>query len=233
MRKFLITIFNYFFIKLLRRGVDSDFPCNASPFFVINKTRHLKGVHLASSYIGRDVTLSDGCCFHDKALLYGKVSIGRYTSINGPGTRIFGEIYGVKIGSFCSIASNVIIQEYNHNMSSVSTCDILGHVLNKKNELCITSKGPIIIEDDVWIGSNSVILSNVRIGRGAVVGAGSVVTKNIPPYSVVAGNPAKIIKMRFSDSQMDYLERLKWWEWDVNTIKKNESLFINNVENEL
>ena len=228
MSKFLVSIINYFFLLLFRRGVACDFPCFSSPFFVIKKTKNLHKVILASSFIGRDVTLSDGCCFHDKAILFGKISVGRYTSINGPGTRIFGAKYGVNIGSFCSIASNVIIQEHNHNMKTVSTCDVVGHVLGIKNDNIAVSKGEIVIEDDVWIGSNSVILSGVKIGRGAVIGAGSIVTKYVPKYAIVAGNPAKVIKMRFNDEEISKLEKLKWWEWSYDRIKENADFLKDN-----
>lgn len=89
----------------------------------------------------------------------------------------------------------------------------------------IFSKGNIIIGDDVWIGSNSVILSGVTIGRGSIIGAGSVVTMNIPNYSIVAGNPARVIKSRFSNEIVDYLEDLRWWEWDERKIIESERIF--------
>ena len=75
------------------------------------------------------------------------------------------------------------------------------------------SKGNVIIEEDVWIGSNAVILSGVRIGRGGVVAAGSIVTKNVPRYSIVAGNPAKVIKYRFDEETIRKLESSEWWHW--------------------
>ncbi|MBN2965577.1 CatB-related O-acetyltransferase, partial [Sulfurospirillum sp. T05] len=89
----------------------------------------------------------------------------------------------------------------------------------------IFSKGDIIIEDDVWIGSNCVILSGVTIGRGSVIGAGSVVTKNIPKYSIVGGNPAKVIKNRFNHETICLIENLKWWDWGIDKIKSNKDLF--------
>ena len=85
-----------------------------------------------------------------------------------------------------------------------------------------------VIEDDVWIGSNSVILSGVKIGRGAVIGAGSIVTKNVPKYAIVAGNPAKVIKMRFNDEEISKLEKLKWWEWSYDRIKENADFLKDN-----
>tara|TARA_R110002020_G_scaffold10961_3_gene41566 strand:- start:6502 stop:6852 length:351 start_codon:yes stop_codon:yes gene_type:complete len=74
---------------------------------------------------------------------------------------------------------------------------------------------PCVIEDDVWIGHNAIILPGAsRIGRGSAIGAGAVVTKDIPPYSIVAGNPGRVIRQRFSDKRISELEDLKWWEWD-------------------
>ena len=88
----------------------------------------------------------------------------------------------------------------------------------------------VMIEEDVWIGSNVVILSGVRIGRGAVIAAGAVVTKNVEPYSVVGGIPAKKIKMRFSDNSIKKLEISKWWTWNIEQIRKNKAFFTTMVE---
>jgi acetyltransferase-like isoleucine patch superfamily enzyme len=77
-----------------------------------------------------------------------------------------------------------------------------------------------VIEDDVWLGHNSIILPSVKsIGRGAVVGAGAVVTKNVPKYAVVVGNPAVVIKYRFSPEVIDALEKSKWWEIDMDEFR--------------
>ena len=94
-----------------------------------------------------------------------------------------------------------------------------------------TSKGNINIENDVWIGAYSTIMSGVKIGNGAVIGASSVVTKDIPPYAIVAGNPAKIIKYRFTEEQIVSLLKIEWWNWDEYKIK-NESfdLWSNNID---
>lgn len=155
----------------------------------------------------------------------GKVNIGRYSAINGPGTRIVSKINDVIIGNFCSIASNVVIQEYYHNFNHLTSYFINRNIFNKSIEHDIFSKGSIIIQDDVWIGSNSVILSGVTIGRGAIIGAGSIVTKDVAPYSIVAGNPAKEIRKRFSDDTIKIIEKSNWWEWDTKKLKENKELF--------
>ena len=83
-----------------------------------------------------------------------------------------------------------------------------------------SSKGDIVIGNDVWIGYQSCILSGVTIGNGAIIGAKSVVTKDVPPYAIVAGNPAKFIRYRFPQETIDKLENLAWWDWDISVIKE-------------
>jgi acetyltransferase-like isoleucine patch superfamily enzyme len=80
-------------------------------------------------------------------------------------------------------------------------------------------KGNIIIENDVWIGAKSTIMSGVKIHNGAVIGACSVVTKDVPPYAVVVGNPAKIVKYRFNEKQIESLLKIAWWDWSEDRIK--------------
>lgn len=83
-----------------------------------------------------------------------------------------------------------------------------------------SSKGDIVVGNDVWIGYQSCILSGVTIGNGAIIGAKSVVTKDVPPYAIVAGNPAKFIRYRFPQETIDKLEHLAWWDWDISVIKE-------------
>lgn len=165
------------------------------------------------------------CKFLGSIRISSNVIIGKITSINGPGTRISSKINKIKIGNFCSIASGVIIQEYYHKSNRITSYYINQNIFKKDVDGDIISKGEIIIEDDVWIGANVIILSGICIGRGSIIGAGSVVTKNIPKYSIVAGNPAKVIRQRFSDELIEYLEQLRWWEWSIEQIRKNEYLF--------
>ncbi len=197
-----------------------------STFIKIIKGK-LRNISIGSAYIGgKDVEIGEGTTFYDTPLVFGKVKIGRYTSINGPGTRICSNINDVEIKAFCSIASNVIIQEYYHNTALPTTYNILSQVIKDKDAgLQVTSKGKVILEEDVWVGSNACILSGVTIGRGSVIGAGAVVTKDIPPYSVAAGNPCKVIKSRFDQNTIAELEASRWWEWSEDEIKKNAEFF--------
>lgn len=127
-----------------------------------------------------------------------KVQVGDY-SYGWLDVRTFSDpIESLKIGRFCSIADGAcFLLGGNHRMSTVSTYSFGSVILGDEPEDFALSRGPIIVEDDVWIGTRAVILSGVRIGQGSVVGAGSVVGRDVPAYSIVAGNPAQVIKMRF------------------------------------
>lgn len=136
---------------------------------------------------------------------------------------------GLYIGSYCSISNScTFLLGGEHNYKHFTSFPFL----EKKNiKTTRKSKGKIIIHDDVWIGDHALILSGVEIGKGAVVGAGSVVTKNVPPYSIVVGNPAYVIKYRFSDyiisRLMDFsFNNLNWNLIDIEIDEINE----NNVD---
>lgn len=98
---------------------------------------------------------------------------------------------------------------------------------NTINKDAIT-KGPIDIGHDVWIGARAIIMSGVSIGNGAIVAAGAIVTKDIPAYAIVGGNPARIIKYRFTESQISQMEHLQWWFWPEAKIRAFESEFYTN-----
>ena len=143
-------------------------------------------------------------------------------------------IIEAEIGSFCSIASNCIIGGAAHPVDWVSTSPVFHkgrNVLNKNfSDNAFEPYQKTIIKNDVWIGSNSLVKAGVTIENGAVIGMGSVVTKNIPPYEIWAGNPARFIRKRFDDETINALISLKWWEWDNN--KLSEYAKYSNVVNE-
>jgi chloramphenicol O-acetyltransferase type B len=121
----------------------------------------------------------------------------------------------LKIGSFCSIAGGVtIFIGGNHRVDWITTYPFPEFRDNAKTITGFrVTKGDVIIGNDVWIGSSATILSGVHIGNGAVIAACSVVTKNVPPYGIVAGNPAKLIRFRFMAGEIALLEKLAWWNW--------------------
>lgn len=135
----------------------------------------------------------------------------------------------LNIGNYCSIAQEVkFILSADHPLDTVSTFPFKVKCLGEKLEG--VSKGDIIIEDDVWIGYRSTILSGISIGQGAVVAAGSVVTKDIPPYAVVGGVPARILKYRFSEEVIEKLIQINFGELDCYFIKNNINNFYVSVD---
>lgn len=131
----------------------------------------------------------------------------------------------VVIGKYCSVAYGVtIIASGEHNYRGVANFPFAA-VLNGNIDQDTYSKGPVSIGSDVWLGANSTILSGVAIGDGAVVAAGSVVTESVPPYAIVGGVPARVIKYRFDPATIDSLLQISWWDWHPETIRNNMNLF--------
>lgn len=130
------------------------------------------------------------------------------------------------IGKFCMIASDVtfIMNGANHVSNAISAYPFAAfgqgweHAMDGKE---YPLKGDIVIGNDVWLGYKSVIMSGVNIGDGAIVAAHSIVTKDVPPYSIVGGNPARIIRKRFEEEQIEKLLTLKWWDWGIEKITAN------------
>ncbi len=134
------------------------------------------------------------------------------------------EVYKASIGSFTSIANQVVIGGARHPMEWVGMSPVFykgrDSVRKKFSEYSLPHLADTNIGSDVWIGHSAIVLTGVSIGNGAVVGAGAVVTKDVPPYAIVAGNPARIIKYRFSEELIVRLEKTKWWSLDDEIIKK-------------
>jgi virginiamycin A acetyltransferase len=149
-----------------------------------------------------------------------KVSVGNVTYGGIDITDYSDEDTMVEIGHYCSLAPGVkLILGGEHRPENISNFPFrhkLGMVIREA-----FSKGSIIIKDDVWVGANSLILSGVIIGQGSVVAAGSVVTKNIPPYAIVGGNPAKVIRLRFSETVIKKLLTIDYSKLQPNKIVKN------------
>jgi acetyltransferase-like isoleucine patch superfamily enzyme len=151
---------------------------------------------------------------------YSKFQIGEW-SYGKP--NIIADVDGpvLKIGKFCSIAEGVVILlGSNHRIDWITTYPFSvlfedasgfpGHP---------SSKGDILIGHDVWIGREAIILSGVTVGNGAVIAARSVVTRDVAPYSVVAGNPARHLKYRFPEQSIEKLQQIAWWDWPLTRIK--------------
>lgn len=141
-------------------------------------------------------------------------------------------IQNATIGKFCSIGSNVTINLGIHPISHISTSPIfystkkqLQISFTKKNIFAETSS--VVIENDVWIGNNVMVMGNVKISNGAIIAAGSVVTKDVKPYEIVGGIPSRHIKYRFTQSEIDDLLEISWWNKDLDWLKINYKDFSN------
>lgn len=144
-----------------------------------------------------------------------------------------------KIGKFCSISSNVNVVIGNHptkefvsiHPSFYSTQKQSGFTFvenNKYNEYRKTQEGySVEIGNDVWIGTNVLIIEGVKIADGSIIGAGAIVTKDTKPYSINVGIPAKCIDFRFNNKQIQFLEKIKWWDKPISWIKNNSKYFTN------
>lgn len=144
------------------------------------------------------------------------------------------------IGKFCSIGENIkfMMNAANHNLSAVTTYPFTAIMeqkngINKEHLSELPNKGDTVIGNDVWIGMNCFIMPGVKIGDGAVIGANSVVAKNVAPYSIVAGNPIKEIRKRFSEKEIELLLKIKWWNWEIEKIQKNMDIILGSDINKL
>lgn len=152
------------------------------------------------------------------------VKMGRYSYMGASNS-----LSNVDIGSFCSIASYCAIGGGSHPTGFVSSSPVFlegGNIFNKHySELPFKDSEKVTIGNDVWIGEGCFVNAGITIGDGAIVGAHSVVTKDVPPYSIVAGAPARLIRYRFNEETINRLRALEWWSWDDSVLEKNAYLF--------
>jgi acetyltransferase-like isoleucine patch superfamily enzyme len=162
---------------------------------------------------------------YTKDLLGNRYRIGDHT-YGKPRVVSWGEGTSLRIGKYCSISTHVtIFLGSEHHTEWVSTYpfpslwdeakSIKGHP---------ATKGDVVIGNDVWIGFGATILSGVNIGDGAAIGACSLVARSVPPYAVVAGNPARVVRYRFDDETIERLLEIKWWDWPEDKVRENVKL---------
>lgn len=144
--------------------------------------------------------------------------------------------YNLQIGNYNSIANNLhLIFGKNHNIKCISTGALYlmleeEKIQSKYKETTFNQKGSIIIQNDVWIGEDVTIMAGVTVGNGAVIARNSHVVKDVPPYAVVGGNPAKVIGYRYTEEQIKKLQVIQWWNWDEKKIKENADYFSEDIE---
>lgn len=173
--------------------------------------------------IGKGVLINRDVCFEKRE----NVEIGDYTYING------GHIYEARIGKFCSIGYGVTIGPGEHPLDRISTFPISSRVLGIYDEEEFVNKGQTKIGNDVWIGNNAVVLQGVHVGDGAVIAAGAVVTHDVPPYAIVGGVPAKVLRYRFGEDELKKILDLKWWDKDLEWIRKNREIFKEEIRGDI
>lgn len=198
-------------------------------FKYIRQNRRLKRIHsyvalgaiLNETELGEHVWIGENCELT-------KSIIGRHTYCGG-NTHIF----NTSIGSFCSIAGNSVIGVGKHPTTMVSTHPAF-YAVNKPfttyaDQNYINEYGKIEIGNDVWIGTRVIILPDIHIGNGAIIASGAVVTKDVAPYSIVGGVPAKHIKYRLDKDIADRVERSQWWKCDEEYLRNHFLDFHNPI----
>ena len=180
--------------------------------FFFNKKHKTK---IKSNLASLKAQYAKGVSVGNHAVVTKDCKIGKYSYISP-----YSSVENAEIGNYCSISAHVYIGPYEHNISLLSShpCVCSG------NE---NKTGKVIIGHDVLISLNAIILKGVKIGNGAVVGAGAVVTHDVEPYEVVGGVPAKHIKYRFDKETIKKLTDNPYYDWDIEKIRENKEYFLN------
>lgn len=149
-----------------------------------------------------------------------------------PRITCFDDVSKLTVGKYCSFADRVsILLGANHKLNCVTTYPYCKIDKNKTVEDS-SEKGDVIIGNDVWVGYGATIIGEVKIGDGVIIGAGAVVVNDIPPYAVAVGVPAKVIKYRFEEKQIEELLKIKWWDFDFEKIKNiSNDLYNKDINN--
>ena len=171
---------------------------------------------------GKGIEFGEGVFVHPGSQIKApKVVIGDFSRINGPA--VIKGYAPVTIGRYCAIGDDLRIISSNHEMTHANLQAML-HSRFGFQPFAFERK-PVVLENNVWIGDSAILLAGTHAGNGAVIGAGSVVTGEVPPFGIVAGVPAKLIGMRFSDEVIACLEEIAWWDWPAQRIERNRRFF--------
>lgn len=199
--------------------------------FLLNRRKGIKVSY--GAYVNRSTVFEGANVIHNGSTL-SNTFVGYATYVGANSTIPF-----ARIGRYCSVADNVVVVAYTHPSSRfISTHPAFFSLLKQcgftyvekqlfQESLCVEGGegATVLIGNDVWIGARALIMGGVKIGDGAIIAAGAVVTKDVPPYAIVGGVPAKILKWRFSGSDIDYLMKLQWWNKDSKWLHDNSVHF--------
>ncbi len=177
-----------------------------------------KGVRNVS-FCGKNV-VPEYCNFSGNIVVDARTTLGIHNFFHG----------NITFGKYCQVGAYVAIHTTNHPIHYLSTY-INRNLFNGELKALIKS-GRIEIGHDVWIGHNAILVGNFRVGNGAIIAAGAVVTTDVPPYSIVAGIPARVIKYRFSEERIAEAEALEWWNKDEAELIKIKPLFFKDLTQE-
>ena len=194
-------------------------------YFLNTVDKHDKVTFSGFSRGLQNVTFNGRNAVPDRCNFSGKIQIGYATTLGYDNT-LGGNI---TVGKYCQLGVNVAIHATNHPTSHLTT--YINQNLFQGELSQLKQQNTITIGNDVWIGHGVIIVGNVSVGNGAILAAGSVVTKDVEPYTIVAGIPAKRIKKRFSDIIIKEIEELKWWDKNETELEKLKPLFFKNFTN--
>jgi virginiamycin A acetyltransferase len=197
-----------------------------SILYFLNSTEKSKNVQISGFSHGlQNVNFEGKNAVPDRCNFSGKISVGYATTLG------YNNFFGgnISIGKYCQIGADVAIHTTNHPIHYLSTYINKNLFDGELNRLKDTKK--VIIGNDVWIGHNVIIVGNITIGNGAILAAGAVITKDVLPYTIVAGVPAKQINKRFSDIIINEIENLKWWDLSETELENIKPLFFKDFTN--
>ncbi len=187
---------------------------------------------LENKFRFKNVIIESGCKISNNSIIKENSRIFYNTSLNNSliseysyiGSDCF--LQNVTVGKFCSVAKHSLIGLGKHPIKLLTTSPLFYRKNNPlkikflKKDLGFKEYDPVILGHDVWVGARAIINDGVKIGTGAIIASGAVVTKDVPPYAIVGGIPAKIIKYRFDEETIEKLLNSEWWEWELDKIKK-------------
>lgn len=190
-------------------------------YFILHQPEKIDGNVISGFSRGlQNVVLEGKNSIPDRCNFSGNIAIGKYTTL-GYNNFFHGNI---TIGRYCQIGADVAIHTTNHPITFLST--YINKNLFEGDIATLKQTKEVVIGNDVWIGHGAIILGGLTIGNGAIIAAGSVVTKSVEPYAIVAGNPAKMIRKRFSDTIISEVEALQWWLKSPEELQAIRPLFF-------